>query len=30
MGHTLVLRVPLVDLKRGEGPLTPHWSLNAL
>ena len=30
MGHTVVLRVPLVDLKRVEGPLTPHWSLRAL
>ena len=30
MGHTVALRVPLDDLKRVEGPLTPHWSLNAL
>src|ERR1035438_6919414 len=30
MGRTVVLRVPLVDLKRAEGPLTPHWSLLAL
>jgi transcription antitermination factor NusG len=30
MGHTVALRVPLVDLKRVEGPLTPHWSLRAL
>ena len=27
MGRTVVLRVPLVDLKRLEGQLTPHWSL---
>ena len=30
MGRTVVLRVPLDDLKRAEGPLTPHWSLRAL
>lgn len=30
MGHTVVLRVPLVDLKRTEDQLTPHWSLLAL
>jgi len=30
MGHTVVLRVPLDDLKRAEGQLTPHWSLRAL
>jgi len=30
IGRTVVLRVPLVDLKRAEGPLTPHWSLRSL
>ena len=30
MGRTVSLRIPLDDLKRGEGPLTPHWSLRAL
>jgi hypothetical protein len=30
MGYTVVLRVPLVDLKRTEGTLTPHWSLFTL
>ena len=30
MGRTVVLRVPLVDLKGVEGPLTPHWSLRGL
>jgi hypothetical protein len=30
MGRTAVLRVPLDDLKRVEGPLTPHWCLRAL
>src|SRR5450759_1031590 len=30
MGRTVVLRVPLVDLERAEGPLTPHWSLRSL
>jgi hypothetical protein len=30
VGRTVVLRVPLVDLKRVDGPLTPHWSLSAL
>jgi hypothetical protein len=30
MGRTVVLRVPLDDLKRAEGQLTPHWSLRAL
>src|ERR1035438_8981862 len=27
MGYTVVLRVPLIDLERTEGTLTPHWSL---
>jgi hypothetical protein len=30
MGRTVVLHVPLGDLNRVEGPLTPHWSLGAL
>jgi hypothetical protein len=30
MGRTVGLRIPLDDLKRVEGPLTPHWSLRAL
>jgi transcription antitermination factor NusG len=30
MGRTVVLRIPLDDLKRVDGPLTPHWSLRAL
>ena len=30
VGRTVVLRVPLVDLKRAEGPLAPHWSLRSL
>ena len=30
MGRTVVLRVPLDDLKRAEGALRPHWSLRAL
>ena len=30
MDRTVVLRIPLDDLKRVEGPLTPHWSLRAL
>ena len=30
VGRTAVLRVPLVDLKRAEGPLAPHWSLRSL
>ena len=30
IGRTVVLRVPLVDLKRAEGPLAPHWSLRSL
>jgi hypothetical protein len=30
MGRTVGLRIPLDDLKRVEGALTPHWSLRAL
>ena len=30
MDRTVVLRIPLGDLKRVEGTLTPHWSLRAL
>ena len=30
MGRTVVLRIPLDDLKQVEGQLTPHWSLRAL
>jgi hypothetical protein len=30
MGRTVGLRIPLDDLKRVEGPLTPHWSVRAL
>src|ERR1039458_2893833 len=30
MGRTVVLRIPLDDLKRADGPLTPYWSLRAL
>jgi transcription antitermination factor NusG len=30
IGHTVTLHIPLADLKRVEGPLTPHWSLSGL
>ena len=30
MGRTVVLRVPLDDLRRADRPLTPHWSLTTL
>jgi hypothetical protein len=30
MGRTVILRIPLDDLNRVQGPLTPHWSLLTL
>lgn len=30
MGRTVVLHIPLDDLNRLDGPLTPHWSLRLL
>jgi hypothetical protein len=30
IGRTVVLRIPLDDLKRVDGPLTPYWSVFTL